>query len=245
VDSFLRFPEGSNAVVTGAGSGIGRATAKMCAAAGLGVGLWDIAFESVETLAKELVSDGARAVAVRADVTKRAEVEAAFQTTVDALGRIGFLVNNAGPANTTATPYNEGLVAAAGSMATVADAWLSLEHEEGDAVVNLASVAGTFTGVGSEPCTRRRRPPSRDGRNTLRCSAHAAYGRMRWHRGSPGPHGTRSSSKARVQASSSGTARAGRRARGDRRRRLLSPVACCQLRQRHRAAVDGGSLVQI
>ena len=149
--AFLKFPADASVVVTGAGSGIGRATARICAEAGLRVALWDVVPESVESLREELTHSGATTFIAKVDVLDEADITAGFTATQRAFGHIDYLVNNAGPANATAVSFTEGLVMAAGSMANVTNAWLALGRREGDAVVNVASVAGNITGGGAEP----------------------------------------------------------------------------------------------
>jgi NAD(P)-dependent dehydrogenase (short-subunit alcohol dehydrogenase family) len=84
--------DGKVAIVTGAGSGIGAATARRFHEEGAKVVLADISGEQ-ETLAKEL---GEGALAVQADVSKGESVRAMVSSTVDAFGRLDVLYNNAG-----------------------------------------------------------------------------------------------------------------------------------------------------
>src|SRR5450432_4807063 len=92
--SSVRFDfTGKVAVVTGAANGIGAACARLFAASGAKVALWDIDEAAAQALATEL---GAGARAMRCDVSHPAEVESATATTIQALGRIDILVNNAG-----------------------------------------------------------------------------------------------------------------------------------------------------
>src|SRR4051812_21747754 len=84
---------GTVALVTGASSGIGRATARRLAAEGASVALVARRADRIEELAGEL---GDRALPIEADVTDRAAAEGAVQRTVDELGRLDVLVNNAG-----------------------------------------------------------------------------------------------------------------------------------------------------
>ncbi|MFS4505745.1 SDR family oxidoreductase [Clavibacter sp. Sh2141] len=80
-------------VITGASSGIGAATARAASAAGARVVLAARREERIRELAAEL---GGGAIAVRCDVTDRAQVDALARTALDAFGRIDVLVNNAG-----------------------------------------------------------------------------------------------------------------------------------------------------
>lgn len=137
-------------IVTGAGSGIGRATALMCAQLGLRVAAWDIDGQSAERTADEVrTTHGAAALAVEADVTDGRAIDSAFSATLDAFGVPRHLVNNAGPRAADATEFTDGLVMAAGSMQAVTERYLELEPPEGSSIVNVASVAGAI--VGADP----------------------------------------------------------------------------------------------
>lgn len=87
---------GTAALVTGASSGIGAATAKVLAADGAAVALLARRAERLRELKREIESTGGTAVVVQADVTDAAQVAAAVQRTVNTLGRLDILVNNAG-----------------------------------------------------------------------------------------------------------------------------------------------------
>jgi NAD(P)-dependent dehydrogenase (short-subunit alcohol dehydrogenase family) len=84
------------AVVTGGGSGMGRAIGQRLAAQGHGVAVLDIDGDATEQVAKEIQADGGRAVGVAVDVSDRAAVEAAMDQTRAAFGPIGILVTSAG-----------------------------------------------------------------------------------------------------------------------------------------------------
>ncbi len=88
--------EGKVALVTGAGSGIGEATARRFAREGAIVVANDVDVEMARSVVTDLQRDGVRALAVGADVTKRAEVEAMMNHVVGEFGRLDVLVNNAG-----------------------------------------------------------------------------------------------------------------------------------------------------
>jgi NAD(P)-dependent dehydrogenase (short-subunit alcohol dehydrogenase family) len=87
---------GRVALVTGAGSGIGRATAQRLAAEGAAVGCLDIDGATAEATAKGIADSGGRAVAVIADVSAYGEVVAAVERTTDAIGTPGIVCNIAG-----------------------------------------------------------------------------------------------------------------------------------------------------
>ncbi|MFM0042966.1 glucose 1-dehydrogenase [Paraburkholderia sediminicola] len=88
--------EGQVALVTGAGSGMGLATAKAFAEAGAAVVLADFNEETVRAAAQELVSDGHKAIAVRCDVADEAQVKEMVDVTMSAFGRLDAAYNNAG-----------------------------------------------------------------------------------------------------------------------------------------------------
>ena len=83
-------------VVTGAANGIGAACARLFAASGAAVALWDIDAAAAQALAAELASAGARAEGFACNVARSGEVQAALVATVAAFGRVDVLINNAG-----------------------------------------------------------------------------------------------------------------------------------------------------
>ena len=89
--------KGKVALVTGASSGIGRATAEALAANGARVAVNFHRNEAgAEAARAEIVTGGASAIVVQADVTQASEVESLVERTVTELGPIDILVNNAG-----------------------------------------------------------------------------------------------------------------------------------------------------
>ena len=99
--------EGKVAFVTGAGGGIGRAAALAFARAGAGVVVADLAEEANQETATLIEQAGGHAVAVRCDVTRADDVQAALQTTVDEFGRLDAAFNNAGIEQATKQPAAE------------------------------------------------------------------------------------------------------------------------------------------
>ena len=88
--------DGKVALVTGAGSGMGLATAKAFAEAGASVVLADRDENAVRAAAEKLVAGGRKALAVRCDVTDDAQVEAMVDRAVSTFGRLDAAFNNAG-----------------------------------------------------------------------------------------------------------------------------------------------------
>jgi NADP-dependent 3-hydroxy acid dehydrogenase YdfG len=87
---------GTVAIVTGASSGIGEATAKELAAHGATVAVIARRKDRLDTLVTEIETAGGTALAVATDITDRTQAEQAVQTVVDRFGRLDILVNNAG-----------------------------------------------------------------------------------------------------------------------------------------------------
>ena len=87
---------GTVALVTGASSGIGAATARRLADQGASVALVARRRDRLESLSAGIAKAGGTALVVEADISYRARAETAVQQTVDRFGRLDTLVNNAG-----------------------------------------------------------------------------------------------------------------------------------------------------
>src|SRR3954454_17828895 len=87
---------GKRALITGAGSGIGRACAIRLAEAGASVAVVDLRAESAAETVTAIQGAGGNALGLRFDVTRRAEVLDAFQRVQEAWGGLDILLNNAG-----------------------------------------------------------------------------------------------------------------------------------------------------
>ena len=88
--------EGTRAIVTGAGNGIGRETAKVCAREGARVGVLDVDAEAAARTVGEVESAGGEALALVADLTDEAAVEGAVAAAVSAWGGLDSVLGCAG-----------------------------------------------------------------------------------------------------------------------------------------------------
>src|SRR6266404_6897615 len=94
--------ENEVALVTGAGSGLGLATAKAFAQSGASVVLADQNEKAVRSVAEELSAQGHKALAIRCDVADDTQVETMVERTVATFGRLDAAYNNAGVQNVVA-----------------------------------------------------------------------------------------------------------------------------------------------
>jgi len=142
------------AVVTGAATGIGRATAVALARDGHAVALVGRRAKPLEELATELRENGGQAIAAPADVTSRDQATVAIGAAVERFGGIDVLVNNAGVGDSAAL-LDESLerweetmrINLTGAFLTTQLALPHLIKRRG-AVVNVASVNGVLAGLG-------------------------------------------------------------------------------------------------
>ena len=170
---------GRVAFVTGGSRGLGRADALTLARAGADVVVADLLVESelsdetdrygalatvarqqgmvhTEETVAEIREMGRRALAVRCDVTDRAQVDAAVARTVEELGHVDILVNNAGTLDHVAQFTNQSpelwqrdlQVNLTGAFNCAQAVWPHLKEQGWGRIVNMASVAGTLGGFG-------------------------------------------------------------------------------------------------
>jgi NADP-dependent 3-hydroxy acid dehydrogenase YdfG len=88
--------DGTVALITGASSGIGEATAEALAGAGAAVALVARRADRLHELSQRIADTGGRALAIAADVTEREQASRAVERTVTEFGRLDILINNAG-----------------------------------------------------------------------------------------------------------------------------------------------------
>jgi NAD(P)-dependent dehydrogenase (short-subunit alcohol dehydrogenase family) len=104
--------EGKVALITGAGTGIGRATARLFAREGAKIVIAEINAEAGEQVAHEITGAGGDVVAIKTDVTEPDSVQAAIDATIGQYGALHVLHNNAGgstlrDSDVTAAPLDE------------------------------------------------------------------------------------------------------------------------------------------
>jgi 3-oxoacyl-[acyl-carrier protein] reductase len=87
--------EGRAAIVTGGGGGLGEGISDALAVAGAAVAAVDVVREEAERVAKQISSNGARCIAVEADVSDRRSTETMVENVVGEFGGVDILVNNA------------------------------------------------------------------------------------------------------------------------------------------------------
>jgi 3-oxoacyl-[acyl-carrier protein] reductase len=138
------------AIVTGAASGMGRATARLFADEGAKVALVDVAPGGADVVAKEISEAGGRARAWTVDLSSLAEIERLVGEVVEDFGALDILVNNAGisrPGPVEAENYEEGWAA---TFAVNLDAHVRLiraalphlEASDAARVINISSTEG-------------------------------------------------------------------------------------------------------
>jgi NAD(P)-dependent dehydrogenase (short-subunit alcohol dehydrogenase family) len=148
--------EGKVALVTGGGSGIGRATAVVMAREGARVAVSDLSKDGIEATVGLINAGGGQGIAIAGDVTSETDVANMVARTVSAYGRLDCAYNNAGISSRADSPpgtrLHEVTKSAVDKMLAVnlTGVFLCLKHEiaqmlkqgGGGAIVNTSSIAG-------------------------------------------------------------------------------------------------------
>jgi NAD(P)-dependent dehydrogenase (short-subunit alcohol dehydrogenase family) len=143
------------ALVTGAASGLGLATAQAFAEAGALVVVADWHEEAARTAAAGIAAKGGKALAIRCDVSKDDEVEAMVAETIEAFGRLDVAYNNAGvqnalaeTADATAADYDRVMgINLRGVWSSMKFELQQMRKQGGGAIVNCSSLGGLLGGA--------------------------------------------------------------------------------------------------
>ena len=150
-------------IITGAGSGIGRETARTFAAEGTKTVLADIQAEPLEETAAFVRDLGGETVAVVTDVSSREQIDRMVQTAIDSFGRVDILVNNAGYGygatieQTTEHEFQELWETNVLSVLFGMQAVLPIMRRQGSGhIISIASAAGkiAYPGIGAYSATK-------------------------------------------------------------------------------------------
>jgi NAD(P)-dependent dehydrogenase (short-subunit alcohol dehydrogenase family) len=137
-------------IITGAGSGIGKATALACAREGADIVVFDLKPETAEETVSEVQGIGRRGLAVGGDVTREADIDQLVEQTLRQFGRIDFLVNNAGVADQIVPTIEQPLagwervldIHLKGMYLCCRRAGQQMLRQMGGSIVSISSVAG-------------------------------------------------------------------------------------------------------
>ena len=148
--------EGQVALITGAGSGLGLATAKAFAQSGASVVLADWNEKAARSAAEELAAQGHKTLAIHCDVADDAQIEAMVEQTVATFGRLDAAYNNAGIQNVVAETADQTREDYDRVMAiNLRGVWSCMKFElrqmrkQGSgAIVNCSSLGGLVGGAG-------------------------------------------------------------------------------------------------
>lgn len=144
------------AIVTGAGSGLGRQIALNFAKKGAELILVDVNLEGAEAVAEEIRGLGRKALVIKTDITKETDVKNMVVTTMEAMGKIEILVNSAGISRTaniqdiTLEQWNKMInINLTGTFLCCREVIKQMIKQEYGKIINISSISGvTGRGVG-------------------------------------------------------------------------------------------------
>ncbi len=146
---------GKVAIITGGRRGMGRADALTLAKAGAKIIVSDISLEECQKVVDEIVSQGGEAMAVKCDVSQKAEVDEMVSQAISKFGKIDILVNNAGIAQfkpfleLTEEDWDKTIdINLKGYFLCAQAAAKEMAKQNSGAIVNIASIAMGQVGVG-------------------------------------------------------------------------------------------------
>jgi 3-oxoacyl-[acyl-carrier protein] reductase len=143
--------QGKTAIVTGASKGIGAAIAKHLAAEGAAVVVnYSSSKEGADKVVSEIKAKGGKAIAVKANVAKQAEIESLLAETQKAFGAVDILVNNAGiyefspVENITEEHFDKQFALNVRGLILTTKEAVKYFNPAGGSVINISSVASTL-----------------------------------------------------------------------------------------------------
>lgn len=153
--------EGKVAIVTGAASGMGRATAQLFADEGAHVAVTDLDMDKVQIVVDEITTAGGSAYGWQLDVTNRGDRQSVTAAVLERWGGIDILVNNAGIAIETAVDVDDYeeiwdktlSVLLTAQVQLIRDCLPALEKSGAGRIVNIASTEGLGATKGISPYT--------------------------------------------------------------------------------------------
>jgi 3-oxoacyl-[acyl-carrier protein] reductase len=146
--------KGKVSIVTGGGQGLGRTIALSLAKHGSDVAVCDIKFDEARTVAKEIISIGAKALAMHVDVSSSANVARMVGRVLEEFGKIDILVNNAGICraasieDTTEEDWDRVMAVNLKGVFLCSQAVMeTMKKQRSGRIVNMGSLAGKVGGV--------------------------------------------------------------------------------------------------
>ena len=150
--------QGKSAIVTGAASGMGAATARLFAKEGAKVLLTDVLEAEGNAVAREITSQGGTAVFMLHDIADEAQWQAVAQAALDQFGRIDILINNAGVSGSDPDLLSRDVwdrqmsINSTGTFLGLRTVIPHMQQAGGGAIVNISSISGvtgqTFVHMG-------------------------------------------------------------------------------------------------